>query len=361
MRQDGPIRVLIIDDHPLFRRALTEGLNRHPDIHACACGSDTVAIREHLLRDHPEVIVASADLHHAGVLPLVRRLRANYPVPLLIYSEHTGPDDRIAKALELGATETLVIQPDPRPRNVLPAASRLVARIRAVASGVPLPPAASTCGPRVGLFRTAGVDPAAHIVAVGASTGGTQALPLLLSRVPPDFPPTVIVQHMPAGFTRAFANRLDTLSAARVSEATDGEPLRPGCVFIARGDTHLTVRVAGNGWVARYTHREPVNRHCPSVDVLFESVARAAGRQAIGILMTGMGNDGAQGLLTLRRAGAVTIAQDEQSCIVYGMPKEAVDRGAAMYTAPPEEMPALILRALQERTRHPRSAPVRPK
>ena len=361
MKPEGPIRVLLIDDQPLFRRALTTALNRHPDIHARACPADIPAIREHLLRDHPEVILASANLHHDGLLPLVRRLRAHYPVPLLVYSEKTEPDERVARALELGATETLVVHSDPRPRSVNAAADRLVVRIRAVAGGLPLPPVVSPPGPRVGLFRAAGVDPARYVVAIGASTGGTQALPRFLSHIPPDFPPTVIVQHMPAGFTQAFANRLDGLSAARVSEAADGEPLRPGCVLIARGDTHLTVRVAGSGWVARYTDRAPVNRHCPSVDVLFESVARAVGRQAVGILMTGMGNDGAAGLLMLRRAGAVTIAQNEQSCIVYGMPKEAVERGAALYTAAPEEMPALILRTLEDRMRHERPMPVGPR
>jgi len=361
MKPEGPIRVLLIDDRPLFGRALAAALNRHPDVHACACTADIPAIREHLLRGHPEVILASADLRHDGLLPLVRRLRANYPVPLLVYTEKTQPDERIARALELGATETLIVPADPRPRSVNAAADRIVGRIRAVSSGVPLTPVVSPRGPSGGLFRAAGVDPARYVVAIGSSTGGTQALPRFLSLVPPDFPPTVIVQHMPAGFTRGFANRLDTLSAARVSEAEDGEPLRPGCVLVARGDTHLTVRVAGSGWVARYADREPVNRHCPSVDVLFESVARAAGRQAVGVLMTGMGNDGAAGLLALRRAGAVTIAQNEQSCIVYGMPKEAVDRGAALYTAAPEEMPALILRTLQERMRHAGPMPIGPR
>jgi two-component system chemotaxis response regulator CheB len=187
------------------------------------------------------------------------------------------------------------------------------------------------------------------VVAIGASTGGTEALAAVLARLPVDSPPVVIVQHMPAAFTGPFAARLDGLSAVRVTEAADGERLRAGCALLARGDTHLIVRRAGSGWVARYTHQEPVNRHCPSVDVLFDAVAAAAGVQAVGILLTGMGADGARGLLRLRQAGAVTIAQNENSCVVYGMPKQAVALGAAQYTAAPEEIPGLVLCALRAR------------
>lgn len=205
-------------------------------------------------------------------------------------------------------------------------------------------------GPQ-GPFHAAKIAPRRHLIALGASTGGTEAIAAMLRRVPADFPPLVMVQHMPAGFTKAFAKRLNGLGAVRVSEAADGEVLEPGRAVIARGDTHLVVRAAGTAWVVRYTHQQPVNRHCPSVDVLFDSVARAAGDRAVGILLTGMGDDGARGLLRLRRVGAVTVVQSEASCVVYGMPKVALDLGAARNSAAPESIPGLVLRALRPRVR----------
>jgi two-component system, chemotaxis family, protein-glutamate methylesterase/glutaminase len=157
------------------------------------------------------------------------------------------------------------------------------------------------------------------------------------------------VQHMPAGFTQSFAQRLNGHSAMAVTEAVDGETLGPGRAVIARGDTHLVVRPAANGWRVHYTHQRPVNRHCPSVDVLFESVAKIGRQRAVGLLLTGMGSDGARGLLQMRQAGALTIAQSAKSCVVYGMPKVAVELGAAMYTTAPHEMPGLVLRSLRTR------------
>jgi len=170
----------------------------------------------------------------------------------------------------------------------------------------------------------------------------------LLSRAPPDFPPTVIVQHIPAGFSHTFAARLSSRSCLSVGEAVDGERLSPGRAVVARGDTHVIVRPESAGWAVRYTDQRPMNRHCPSVDVLFDSVAAVARERAVGILLTGMGVDGAQGLLGIRQAGGITIAQDKESCVVFGMPKVAVDLGAATLTAAPEDMPAALLRALLE-------------
>jgi two-component system, chemotaxis family, protein-glutamate methylesterase/glutaminase len=205
-------------------------------------------------------------------------------------------------------------------------------------------------------FRAAGLNPARYLVAIGASTGGTEALRALLTSAPADFPPVVIVQHMPAGFTAAFANRLNQASPLTVTEARGGDALIPGRAVLARGDTHLIVQRTGGAWRACYTHTLVVNRHCPSVDVLFESVAAAAGRYAIGVLLTGMGNDGARGLKLMRERGALTIAQDRASCVVWGMPKVAVEIGAAMHTARPEQVPALIQRLLRAHPA-PRPAP----
>lgn len=195
-------------------------------------------------------------------------------------------------------------------------------------------------------FRAAALDPAAHIVAIGASTGGPQALLELLAHAPADFPPVAIVQHMPAGFTKKFAERLDRFSAMTVAEAVEGEPLTPGRALLARGDTQLTVRRAGQAWEVHYTHQQLYNLHCPSVDVLFTSVAETAGARAVGVLLTGMGADGARGLSRLRQAGALTIAQDRDSCAIYGMPKAAVELGAVQFHGSPADIPEIVRREL---------------
>jgi two-component system chemotaxis response regulator CheB len=349
VRRDGAIRVLVIDDSPLLARALAAELDRCADLHAVGGSGEIGQVRQQLLQYHPDVIILDLELRSSDPLGLLRKLRAHYPVPVLAHRAH-APDGalREKRALELGVLEIV-----PRPASLRPAALHAHARelahkVRLAAALVrPVPPpvaAAATPG-----FRAAGLDPARFLVAIGASTGGTEAVRALLARAPGDFPPAVIVQHMPAGFTRAFGQRLSGLCALSVAEALEGEVLHAGHAVIARGDTHLVVRRAGPAWCVRYTDQRPANRHCPSVDVLFDSVAAAAGRQAVGVLLTGMGADGARGLLKLRRAGALTIGQSASTCVVYGMPKVAADLGAVMYTAAPEDIPQLIVRALRER------------
>jgi two-component system chemotaxis response regulator CheB len=248
----------------------------------------------------------------------------------------------------------------PRPTNARPAAiaalaQDLVGRIRdAAAHARPVPLAAQSAAAS-GSWRAAGVDPQRRFVVIGASTGGTRAIEDFLGQAPPDFPATVIVQHMPAGFTQSFAQRLNSLSSVSVSEACEGDLLVPGRVLIARGDTHVVVRSLPGGWRVHYTDRLPVNRHCPSVDVLFDSAA-AVGPAAIGVLLTGMGDDGARGLCRMRACGALTLGQSKHSCVVYGMPKVAADLGAVQHTAAPGEMPALILRLAQHPERRPARA-----
>jgi two-component system chemotaxis response regulator CheB len=203
------------------------------------------------------------------------------------------------------------------------------------------PPPAPTC------FQDAGLNPARYLVAIGASTGGTEAIKDLLSNVPADFPATAIVQHMPEGFTNSFAGRLDHFSRMTVTEAVDGDILIPGKAFLARGGVQMTIRPSGGKWRIEYGTSELVNRHCPSVDVLFDSLVRAAGVHTIGILLTGMGSDGAQGLLRMRQAGAITFGQDSRSCVVYGMPKVAAEIGAVQHVASPGQIPALLLHVLR--------------
>lgn len=349
MTRAEPLRVLLIDDAVLFRQALAAELDRCADLHACACGSAIEDIRPRLLQFHPEVILLDLDVQGCAALDLLRKLREHYPVPVLVCARGEPQATlRAIKAIERGAVEAVQKPRDTHRASLAAFARELAAKAAAAAAHV-RPVAAARVPGRVRLStRAVGVDPGAYLVVVGASTGGTQAIAALLERVPADFPPVAIVQHMPPGFTRSFANRLNSLSALRVTEAEDGEVLGPGRAVVARGDTHLVVRNATPPWRVGYTHTQLVNRHCPSVDVLFESAVRV-GRRAVGILLTGMGADGARGLLALRRAGAFTLAQDEASCVVYGMPKEAVELGAVMRSLPPHEMPGQVVQMLQRR------------
>ena len=235
----------------------------------------------------------------------------------------------------------------------------LAEKIRAAAIARPVAPpipASATANPES--FRAAGLDPNRYLVALGASTGGTEAIRQVLGHVPPDFPPIVMVQHMPEGFTKSFADRLDQLSRISVKEAVDGDLLVPGAAFLARGGTQMEVRVTAGTWRVVYGSSEPVNRHCPSVDVLFDSVAGCSGRQLVGVLLTGMGADGAKGLLNLREAGAVTIGQDQQSSVVYGMPKVAAEIGAVMHQTTPPEVAGAIMRLLRAKPARRTSATV---
>jgi two-component system chemotaxis response regulator CheB len=186
------------------------------------------------------------------------------------------------------------------------------------------------------------------LIAIGASTGGTEAIKEVLTRLPAEMPGIVMVQHMPETFTPSFAKRLDSLSALRVVEAQGGERIQPGHAYLAPGHSHMRIKKSGNGWVTELSQSEPVNRHRPAVDVLFESVAREAGRNAIGVILTGMGKDGAQGMLAMRQAGAWNIGQDQDSCVVYGMPREAARLGAVDEVAPLNDVAGRILARLRQ-------------
>lgn len=352
MRSDGLIRVLIISDGAVLARALAVELEQFAGVHAVVCGGGLVELRDRLLQCHPDVIILDLSLHSASPIALLRKLRANYPVPIIALAEDApGGVEGGVEAIERGALEVVNRPPGCRPGVLRPLAEDLVGKVRMAACLARPVPQFAVGGRRPDSFGSAGLDSAHYVVAIGASTGGTKAIETMLARAPGDFPPIVIVQHMPAGFTNSFAARLNRLSAISVSEAADGEALVPGRAFVARGDTHLTVRRRGDGWMVRYTHQNPVNRHCPSVDVLFDSVVSAVGSRAVGVLLTGMGADGAHGLLRMRGAGALTVVQDKASCVVYGMPKVAVDLGAAMHSAAPEDVPVLVRRELCQRDR----------
>lgn len=351
MRQTVPIRVLIVDDSALIRSILSRVLSEQPDIELVGGAKDPYEARELIIEYRPDVIILDIEMPRMDGLTFLTKLMAHYPVPVIMCSGVAPASSHNAlEAIERGAVD-VVAKPTTGGSKALQALGEdLAEKIKAAAIAMthrPSIPASARTTPSS--FRATGLDPGRHLVAIGASTGGTDAIKRLLECVPPDFPPVAIVQHMPEGFTESFAGRLDRFSRLTVSEAVDGDVLEPGRALLARGGVQMSI-IGGGRWRVMYGSDELVNRHCPSVDVLFDSVARVVGKQAIGILLTGMGADGARGLLNMRRAGAVTIAQNQESCVVYGMPKVAVDLGAAQQSAAPADIPRLVMQMLRQRT-----------
>ncbi|MBK9119866.1 MAG: chemotaxis response regulator protein-glutamate methylesterase [Phycisphaerales bacterium] len=343
MRSAGPLRILVLAETSLFARGLAAALERACGLNALSGRGLLSELRGQLTRFHPDAIVLDLDLRASDALDLLENLQTHYPVPVLVTAAGDGASIRRALvAGNLGAVDLLRRPPrlDAAALDVFAAevAGRLLGAARHWRPVLP------TAGGRP--TRSSALDPARYVVGIGASTGGTRALEVLLEAVPSDFPPIVIVQHLPASFTRSFAERLSANSAVAVAEAAGGEWLEPGRAFVARGDTHLVVTGSRGRFQTAAAGQNKHQGHCPSVDVLFDSLAKQVGRQGVGVLLTGMGADGAAGLLRMRQAGAVTIAQDERSCVVYGMPKAAMQNGAAQWVATPADIPALIERVL---------------
>ena len=349
MRHAELIKVLIVDDSALIRSMLSRILAGEPDIDVVGGAKDPYEARELIIAHRPDVIILDVEMPRMDGLTFLGKLRVHYPVPVIMCSGVAPSSSETAlTAIELGAID-VVSKPKSGGREALcKLGSDLAEKIRAAAMSMPPPPPIpKSVNAEPQSFRSCGLDPNRFVVAIGASTGGTEAIRGVLEHVPPDFPPVVMVQHMPEGFTKSFAGRLDQLSRVHVTEAVDGDVLEPGRAFLARGGIQMVVRPGPGKWRLAYTDREPVNRHCPSVDVLFDSVARHVGRRAVGVLLTGMGADGAKGLLEMREQGAVTLAQDQRSCVVYGMPKVAVELNAVQHQKPPAEIPRTIAHALQ--------------
>lgn len=349
-----PLRALLIDDSAMLGQLLADALNAAPELKVVRTVSQLSAVRESVLRVQPQIILINLDWAQSAPLKLVQSLREAYPVPMAVVVRSGSRHKREAlAALERGVLELLEI-PDVGSRSTAaaPSYANLVQHLRRLAAAarpLALPTAARDDGPVS--WRASGLDPSRVVLAIGASTGGPEALVQVLKRLPFDCPPTVIVQHIPAAFSHSLAQGLNRQTTARVSEAIDGEPLTVGRVLLARGDTHLTIVREKSGWRARYTDQVRVNRHCPSVDVLFRSVAAEAGPHGIGVLLTGMGEDGARGLLEMHRAGALTCAQRRDTCTVFGMPKTALEIGAAEFSAAPQDIPAELIARLRSADR----------
>jgi two-component system chemotaxis response regulator CheB len=320
-------RVLIIDDSALMRQLLTDLLSEDPDIEVVDSAPDPLVAREMIKALNPDVITLDVEMPHMDGLTFLRKVMALRPMPVVMISTLTQAGAEVTlEALEAGAVDFVAKPHSSVGPAMVALAEQLRAKVKAAAhtrvrvrSAQPKP----RLPQRQALNRQTG-----KILLVGASTGGVEALKTLLMDMPPDCPPTLVTQHMPERFTAAFASRLNRECPMSVYEATDRQAIQPGCVYIAPGDHHLELSREGMAWVCRLHDGPPVSGHRPSVDVLFRSGARVAGAKAIGVILTGMGKDGAEGLLEMRKAGASTLGQDEASSLIYGMPRVAFERGA---------------------------------
>lgn len=350
------IRVLIVDDSASVRQALSDIIDSDPELEVMSTASDPYIAAERIRNEIPDVIFLDIEMPRMDGLTFMRKIMSQRPIPVVICSSLTEDgSSALMQALEAGAVDVVT-----KPRvgsveflqhsrmhicDVAKAAAQ--ARLRGPRPkpiAVEAKLTADAIIPMSGRMKAV-PDMGTRIICIGASTGGTEALREVLEVLPPNAPPIVIVQHMPEKFTTAFARRLDGLCAVTVKEAEDGDDVLAGQVLIAPGNRHMLLQRIGMRFKVAIQDGPPVSRHRPSVDVLFRSAAQAAGANAIGVILTGMGDDGAQGMLEMRNAGAYTVAQDEDSCVVFGMPKEAIQRGAVQKIVPLSRVPHEILYA----------------
>ncbi|MBU3057624.1 protein-glutamate methylesterase/protein-glutamine glutaminase [Pseudomonas indica] len=345
-----PIAVMIVDDSAVVRQVLSALLAEQPDIEVIGVAADPLFALEKMQRRWPDVVVLDVEMPRMDGLTFLRKLMAERPTPVVICSTLTEAGAQTTlQALAEGAV-SIVTKPRMGLRQFLiDSRQELVHAIQGAARAnlgrLTARPAVSAL-PALPLSGTqAMLHTTDRVVAIGTSTGGTQALETILTVLPRTCPGLVIVQHMPERFTKAFAERLDRLCQIEIREAEDGDRVMPGRALIAPGGRHMLLQRSGAQYRVEIRDGPPVSRHRPSVDVLFRSAARAAGANALGIIMTGMGSDGARGLKEMRDAGARTLAQDEATCVVFGMPREAVKLGAAEQVLPLGEIPGAIVAA----------------
>lgn len=352
------IKVLCVDDSALIRSVMTELINSQSDMTVVGTAADPLVARDLIKQTNPDVLTLDVEMPRMDGLEFLEKLMRLRPMPVVMVSSLTERGSEIAlRALELGAID-FVTKPRLGVRDgLIQYTEHIAGKIRAAAQARLLPSRPAAARPAAEsahepLLRSPLLS-TEKLIIIGASTGGTEAIREVLQPLPPDAPAVLIAQHMPPGFTRSFAQRLDGLCRIHVKEAEQGERVLPGYAYIAPGGWHLALGRSGANYVAQLNQEPPVNRHRPSIDVLFDSAARHAGKNAIGMILTGMGRDGAEGLLRMRQAGAHTLSQDEASCVVYGMPREAVLLGAVDELSPLNEITRRVLahlRTFGERT-----------
>ncbi len=337
MENRKKIRVLIVDDSMMFREVIRRGISSVPFIEVVALAGDPFDARDKILKFHPDVITCDVEMPRMNGIEFVRRLLPQYPVPIVMVS---AVSNIVFEAMEAGAIDFVVKPVVQSPKSVEEFIFDLIQKIM-TASTVKL----ASLRKENAAIKVPGnmVHGSDNIIAIGASTGGTEAIHSILRSLSPTIPGIVITQHIPPVFSRMFAERLNTQTSLQVKEAETGDYVDQGTVLIAPGDRHMRIKKVGRRYQVECFHGDKVNGHCPSVDVLFESVAREACGIAVGILLTGMGYDGAKGLLAMRCKGNRTIGQDEVSSIVYGMPKVAFDLGAVEIQAALGNIPQVLL------------------
>lgn len=330
------IRVLVVDDSMVSREVLTRGLTSDPGVEVVATAKDAFEARDKIIQYQPDVMTCDVEMPKMNGIEFVRKLIPQYPLPVIMVSTLSGA---VFDALKAGAVD-FVVKPDMRSvGSVENFVDDMIQKVKIAAAAKVLPLEAEF--PQI-TGENAANPVTGGIIAIGASTGGTEAIYSILRCLPENIPGIVIVQHIPPRFSRMFAERMNSSTSLKVKEAKTGDFVENGCVFIAPGDQHMKVRKLGHRYKIECFIGDKVNGHCPSVDVLFESVATAAGTKALGIILTGMGCDGARGLFSMRKAGAQTIGQDEASCVVYGMPKVAYNIGAVMKQTSLQQIPQSI-------------------
>ncbi len=334
------IRLLIIDDSALIRSLLTEIFNRTPDIEVVGSASDPYIAREKIKTLNPDVLTLDIEMPRMDGLTFLRNLMRLRPMPVVMISTLTERGAEVTlEALKIGAID-FVPKPKLDTANLLQEyADEIVDKVRAAAQAKPyLIPGSTTAKSTIDTQRPRNANGNYRLIALGASTGGTEAIKQVAIGLPASMPPIVISQHLPVAFSESFARHVDEVSAMHVSIANQGQPLEQGNIYIAPGDRHLTLRSEGYRMFCLLEDSEPVNRHKPSVEVMFRSVAKTVGQHAIGVMLTGMGADGAQGMLEMRQAGAYNIVQDQASSVVWGMPGEAYKIGAADCVLPLDDI-----------------------
>lgn len=341
-----PIKVLVIDDSALMRQILATILRADRELTVVGSAQDPIVAWEKIKTLRPDVLTLDVEMPRMDGLTFLEKLMRVAPMPVVMVSSLTEKGCQTTlRALELGAVDFVTKPKIDVASGIVELGEEILEKVKVAARAKLRPRKPPAAGTRSALpSRGRALFETTHkVICIGASTGGTEALTEMLTELPADAPGTVIVQHMPAGFTRSFAARLDQRCQIRVKEAQDGDRILAGQALLAPGGLHMAITRSGADYRVRVGMGEPVNRHRPSVDVLFRSAARYVGNNAIGVILTGMGNDGAQGLLAMRQAGARTIAEDQSTCVVFGMPKEAIAVGAVEDVLPLDRIPDRIM------------------
>lgn len=346
------IRVLTVDDSALMRQVLATLLSKDPEIEVIGSAPDPYIAREKIKALNPDVITLDVEMPKMDGLTFLEKLMRGRPMPVVMVSSLTEAGCQTTlRALELGAVDFIAKPKFNLREGMEEVAQDIIAKVKAAAVanvkrqalGVRHETKPRTPYPSPLMSGSAMIKTTDTIIAIGSSTGGTEAVKDVLVALPPNIPPILITQHMPEHFTKTWADRMNSLCRISVKEAEDGDSVLPGHALVAPGSYHMTLARSGARYTVRINQEPPVNRHRPSVDVTFASVAQYAGANAVGVILTGMGGDGAKEMLTMKQAGAFTIAQDEASCVVFGMPKEAIKLGGVDKILPLSEIPGAIV------------------